>query len=348
MTSANRIIESGAPRRGGTLRSAPFMLAGFVGWLSAGMYFSLPATAADDAASYPSRQIRIVVPFPAGGTADTLPRIVAEKLRELWGQSVVIENRSGAGGNIGAEFVFNSLADGYTLLASPPGPIAINGALYKQLTFRPADLQPVIVLGAVPNVLAVRPNFPANTARDFVQYVKANPEKVTFASQGVGTTSHLAGMLFEKLTNSKMVHVPYRGSAPALQDLMGDQVDLLFDNLASSFPLHGAHKLRILAVGSSQRVSSLPDVPTVQEAGVPDFESTTWFAVVAPPKTPEALVARLNTAMAEILAQPDVKEKFVKIGVQPVGGTIVQTEKFITGERLRWENIIHDANIDAN
>lgn len=348
MTRPNQTFNSSAPRRCITLRLASFVLAGLVGWFAAGMGFSPLAMAAEDVASYPNRSIRIVVPFSAGGTADTLPRIVAEKLQERWGQAVVIENRTGAGGNIGAQVVANSEPDGYTLLASPPGPIAINEALYKHLEFRPSDLEPVTVLGAVPNVLAVRPSFPAITARDFVQYVKENSGKVTFASQGVGSTSHLAGVLFEKLTNSKMVHVPYRGSAPALQDLMGDQVDLLFDNLASSLPLNKAHKLRILAVASPQRVSSLPDVPTVQEAGVPGFESTTWFAVMAPPKTSAALIERLNNAITEILAQPDVKAKFAKIGVEPVGGTVAQTVKFIAEERLRWEGVIHDAKIQVN
>lgn len=334
--------------RRNTLRLVFHALAWCFGCLGAEIAFLQPAIAAEAVAKYPSGVIRIIVPFPAGGTADTLPRIVAEKLREQWGQAVVIDNRSGAGGNIGAELVARSEPDGYTLLASPPGPIAINEALYKQLAFRPSDFEPVTVLGSVPNVLAVRPNFPANTAHDFVGYVKANPGKVTYASQGIGSTSHLAGVLFEKLTNSKMVHVPYRGSAPALQDVMADQVDLLFDNLASSFPLNEAHKLRILAVGSSTRVSSLPDAPTVQEAGVSGFESTTWFAVMAPPKTPAALIERINKAITEILAQPDVKAKFAEIGVQPVGGTVAQTAKFIADERARWGSIIHDANIQAD
>jgi tripartite-type tricarboxylate transporter receptor subunit TctC len=348
MTRPNQTFNSSAPRRCITLRLASYVLAGLVGWFAAVMGSSPPAIAAEDVASYPSHSIRIVVPFSAGGTADILPRIVAEKLRERWGQAVVIENRTGAGGNIGAQVVVNSEPDGYTLLSSPPGPIAINEALFKHLEFRPSDLEPVTVLGAVPNVLAVSPNFPAVTARDFVQYVKKNPGKVTYASQGIGSTSHLAGVLFEKLTNSKMVHVPYRGSAPALQDLMGGQVDLLFDNLASSIPLNKAHKLRILAVGSSQRVSSLPDVPTVQEAGVLGFESTTWFAVMAPPKTSDAIIERLNKAIAEVLAQPDVIAQFGKIGVQPVGETVAQTVKFIAGERLRWNGVIHDAKIQVN
>src|ERR1700716_988064 len=172
---------------------------------------------AEDAANYPSQNIKIIVPFPAGGTADTLPRIVSERLRQKWNQPVIIENRSGAGGNIGAETVASSAPDGYTLLASPPGPIAINENLYKKLSFRPADLMPIAVLGTAPNVLDVRPDFPAKTVKELIDYAKVHPDKVTFASQGNGTTSHLTAILFEKLTGTKMVHVPYRGTSPALQ-----------------------------------------------------------------------------------------------------------------------------------
>src|SRR5215475_8227592 len=172
---------------------------------------------ADDAANYPSQNIKIIVPFPAGGTADTLPRLVADKLRQKWNQTIIIENRSGAGGNIGAEAVASSAADGYTLLASPPGPIAINQSLYKKLSFKPDELMPITLIGTAPNVLDVRPDFPAKTVKELIDYARANPEKVTFASQGNGTTSHLTAILFEKLTGTRMVHVPYRGTTPALQ-----------------------------------------------------------------------------------------------------------------------------------
>src|SRR5215469_9375760 len=215
--------------------------------------------AAENLASYPSATIRIVVPYPAGGTADALPRIISDRLQARWNQSVIIVNRSGAGGNIGAETVALAEPNGYTLLASPPGPLVINEALYKELPFRPSELEPVIVMGSVPNVMDVRPGFPAKSARAVLDYILANPGKVTFASQGVGTTSHLAGILFQKLSNTSMLHVPYSGSAPALQDLMGDRVDLLFDNLASSLPLYRAHKLQIVAVGSLQRLAALED-----------------------------------------------------------------------------------------
>ena len=191
-------------------------------------------------------------------------------------------------------------------------------------------------MGSVPNVMDVRPAFPAKSAHDALNYILANPGKVTFASQGVGTTSHLAGLLFERLSNSSMVHVPYGGSAPALQDIMGDRVDLLFDNFASSLPLYKSQRLQILAVGSLQRVAALPQVPTVAEAGVPGFESSTWFAIMAPPKTPPQLLDRLNRAVNEILSEPGVKAKFAELGVAPVGGTRAETDSFITRERQRW------------
>jgi len=300
---------------------------------------------ADDAASYPSQTIKIVVPFPAGGTADTLPRIVAERLRQKWNQAVVIENKSGAGGNIGAEAVASSPADGYTLLASPPGPIAINESLYKKLAFRPADLMPITVLGTAPVVLDVRPGFPAKTVQELIAYAKANPGKVSFASQGNGSTSHLTAILFEKLTGTGMVHVPYRGTAPALQDIMGNTVDIFFDNIGSSMSLHLGGKLRILGVCGPDRAPSLPDVPTVRQSGVPDFTSVTWFALMAPKGTPDAIVAKLNSAVTEILREPDIQAQFVKLGIQPAPMDIGATAKFIDEERTRWGEIIKAADV---
>jgi tripartite-type tricarboxylate transporter receptor subunit TctC len=302
---------------------------------------------ADDAANYPTQNIKIIVPFPAGGTADTLPRIVAERLRQKWGKAIIIENRSGAGGNIGAEAVASSTPDGYTLLASPPGPIAINENLYKKLSFRPADLMPITVLGTAPNVLDVRPDFPAKTVKELIDYAKVHPDKVTFASQGNGTTSHLTAILFEKLTGTKMVHVPYRGTSPALQDIMGNTVDLFFDNLGSSMSLHVGGKLRILGVGGSERVAALPDVPTVREV-VPDFTSVTWFALIAPKGTPESIVAKLNAAVTEILREPDIKAQFEKLGVQPAPMDIPTTVEFIDGERVRWGKIIKSADVTVD
>jgi tripartite-type tricarboxylate transporter receptor subunit TctC len=235
--------------------------------------------------------------------------------------------------------------DGYVLLSSPPGPIAINDSLYKKLPFQPAKFEPVVVLGTVPNVLVVKPTFPAKTAQELIAYVKANPGKVTFASQGNGSTSHLSAMLFQKLTETQMVHVPYRGSAPALQDIMGNHVDLFFDNLGSTLNPHNAGTLRILAVGSTGRVAALPEIPTLQEVGVAGFQSVTWFAVVAPPGTPASLTQVVNKAVGEVLRLPEVRERFVKMGVQPVGGSVADTAKFIADERARWGAVITAANI---
>jgi len=315
--------------------------------LSAAVGFSLHVTdcRADDATNYPSQTIKIVVPFPAGGTADTLPRIVAEKLRQKWNQPVIIENRSGAGGNIGAEAVASSPPDGYTLLASPPGPIAINEMLYKKLSFRPSELKPITVLGTAPNVLDVRPDFPAKTVQELVDYAKANPGKVSFASQGNGSTSHLTAILFEKLTGTRMVHIPYRGTSPALQDIMGNTVDLFFDNVGSSMSLHLGGKLRILGVCGTERAPSLPDVPTVREAGVPGFASVTWFVLMAPKGTPDAILAKLNSGVTEILREPDIQAQFLKLGVQPAPMDIPATAKFIDEERARWGDIIRSADV---
>lgn len=308
----------------------------------------LNAARADDASSYPSRNIKIIVPFPAGGTADTLPRLVADKLRQKWNQTIIIENRSGAGGNIGAEAVATSTPDGYTLLASPPGPIAINQTLYKKLSFKPEGLMPITLIGTAPNVLDVRPDFPAKTVKELIDYAKANPGKVSFASQGNGSTSHLTAILFEKLTGTRMVHVPYRGTAPALQDIMGNTVDIFFDNLGSSMSLHVGKKLRILGVCGPERAPLLPDVPTVREAGVPDFVSVTWFALMAAKGTPVAIVAKLNAAVTEILKEPDLQAQFAKLGVRPAPMSIPETAKFIGEERVRWGDIIRSANVTVD
>ena len=244
------------------------------------------AWAQDAAVNYPNRPIHIVVCVPAGGGVDTVTRIVANGLQEKLGQPVVVENRSGAAGNIGAEAVFTSEPDGYTLLAAQPSPLTVNPLLYKKMSFDPTQFEPVAIMTTVANVLLVRPDFPAKTAQEFIAYAKANPGKINYASQGIGTTSHLTAALFEKVTGTKLVHVPYKGTAPALNDLIAGHVDMIFMELASAIKLHQAGKARILAVATAARVPTLPDVPTLDEAGVKGFESGTWNAIAAPPKTP--------------------------------------------------------------
>jgi len=300
---------------------------------------------AEDATNYPSKSIKIVVPFPAGGTADIVARIVAEKLRQKWNQPVIVENRTGAGGNIGTETVASSAPDGYTLLVTPPGPMTINESLYKKLAFRPADLMPIAMIATVPNVMDVRPGFPAKTVQELISYARANPGKVSVASQGNGTTSHLTAIMFQKLTETTMVHVPYRGTAPALQDLMADTVDVFFDNLGSSIGQHQGGALRILAVCGSERATSLPDIPTVSEAGVPGFSSVTWFALVSPKGTPTAVAEKLNAAVADILAQEDVRDQLDKIGMTPAPMGVPAATKFIADERERWTEIVKQSGI---
>lgn len=292
-----------------------------------------------------ARTLKFIVPFPAGGTADVLPRLVAEKLRVHYPGGVVVDNRAGAGGNIGAEQVFRAEPDGLTLLASPPGPIAVNHNLYRKLSFDPTRWVPVTVLATVPNVLAVANKVPAQNVREFIAYLKAQPGKVSVASQGGGSTSHLTASLFMQLTGTEMTHVPYKGTAPALVDLIGGNVDVFFDNISSSAQHHQAGKLRILAVADEQRSSVLPQVPTFTEQGLPGMQAVTFFSVVAPPGTPAAIAATLQRQIAEALAAPDVRQKFIEQGAEPRGWSAEQSAQFIRGETDRWHKVIRTANV---
>ncbi len=292
--------------------------------------------------------LRLIVPFPAGGTADILPRVVAEKLRTAFPGGVLIDNRTGAGGNIGADYVYRAEPDGNTLLVSPPAPIAINQHLYKKLSFDPAKWMPVTVLATVPNVLVVNPKLPVKTVADFIAYAKANPGKLSYGSQGNGTTSHLTASLFMQLTGVEMVHVPYKGTAPALVDLVGGQIDVFFDNLSSSMQFHTAGKLRILAVADEQRSRALPDVPTFAEQKLPAMNAVTWFAAVAPPGTPQGKVDAVQKAIAEALATPDVKQKFAEQGAEPRGWDSARTGQFIQAESAKWNKVIKSANVSLD
>src|SRR3954466_12912545 len=241
------------------------------------------------AVDYPDRPVKIVVPVPAGGTADAIPRLVADWLSRKWGQPVVIENRTGAAGNIGAEQVFHAAPDGYTLLSAPPRRRVINQSLYPKLGFDPGKFEPIIVMAQVPNALIVNPNtVKASSLSELVDYLQKNPDKVTAATQGNGTTSHLTSELFQLMAKVKLRNIPYRGSAPALQGLVAGDVDLMFDNLGVSLPLVEAGKLKLLAVASLKRLPALPNVPTIAET-LPGFEAVAWYGIVAPPKTPKAI-----------------------------------------------------------
>ena len=312
------------------------------GWLLS----TLPVMAqADPAADYPNKPVKIVVSVPAGGGVDTVTRLFAARLQQRLGQPFVIENRGGAGGNIGAETVYAAEPDGYTLLASQPAPITSNVALYKKLNFDPVALEPVAVMSKFPNVLLVRQNFPAKTAQEFLAYVKANPGKVTFASQGPGTTSHLTGELLASATGTKMLHVPYRGTGPALNDLVAGHVDLIFMELSSAHKLHDAGKARILAVATDQRLDIMPEIPTLEEAGTHDILSDTWNAISAPPKTPRPIIAKLNRTINDILNEPDTKKRFRELNLMAAGGTPEDMAKLKREETARWTKVIQDANI---
>jgi tripartite-type tricarboxylate transporter receptor subunit TctC len=296
------------------------------------------------AQTYPAKPIRIVVPFPPGGATDILARDVAQKLSEAWGQQVIVDNRPGAGGNIGSELVAHSAPDGYTLEMGTVGTHAINASLYARMPYdHVKDFAPVILVAGVPNVLVVNPAVPANSVAELIAYAKANPGKLNFASSGNGTSIHLSGELFKVMAGVQMTHIPYKGSAPAMQDLLGGQVQLMFDNLPPSLPQIKAGKVRALAVTSLTRAPALPDVPTVAEAGLPGFEASSWFGILAPAGTPPAIVARLNAEIAKWLATPEAKEKLSKQGANAAGGTPEDFAKHIAAETAKWAKVVKDS-----
>ena len=294
------------------------------------------------------KPVRFVVPYPPGGTIDSIARVVAEKLQRQFPGGVVVENRPGANGNIGADSVYRSPPDGTSLLFAPSGPIAVNQSLYPKLTYDPTRWVPVALLAAAPNVLVVHPSVPANTLPEFIAYVKANPGKVSFASQGSGSSSHLAAVMFMELTGTSMTHVPYKGTAPALNDLLGGQVNVFFDNLSSSLKFQRAGKLRILAIADTRRSATLPEVPTFGEAGPAPLKqmiSSAWYAVVAPPGTPPATVAAHQKAINSVLAMADVKQKFTDLGIEPEGGSAARTAAFVRDETDKWAKVIRDGKV---
>ena len=298
-----------------------------------------------NAADYPGKPVKIVVNVAPGGGVDTATRIVGEKLRARLGQPFVVENRPGAGGNIGAEAVFQSEPDGYTLLSSSPSPLAINGWLYKKLNFDPAGFEPVAMMSRIPNVLVVRHDFPAKTVHDFIAYAKANPGKLTYASQGIGTASHLTAELFMTLTGTRLVHVPYKGTAVALTDLVAGHVDLSFIQFSAVHELHRSGKARVLAIAADKRAEILPEIPTMAEAGLPDVVSETWNAISAPPKTAAPVIVKLNQAINEVLREPDVLARFRELQVLVGGGDAAQTRKFVEDQRALWGKVIQAAGV---
>jgi tripartite-type tricarboxylate transporter receptor subunit TctC len=300
-----------------------------------------PAAQAQD---YPSRAVKIIVPFPAGGTADVMPRIFSDWLAKKWGEPVVIENRTGAAGNIGAEAVAKAEPDGYTLLAAPAPPLVINQNLYPRLGFDPTEFVPIVIMGRVPNALVLNARVPLASVADVIAYAKSNPGKLTCATQGNGTTSHLTSELFQLMAQVKFQQVPYRGSAPALTDLAAGNVDLMFDNLGVSLALVRGGQLKLLGVATPKRMAALPDVPTIAET-LPGFESAAWFAIVAPPKTPQAVAAKINADVNEALQQGEIRDRLAQLSAEPIGGTPQATAGYMREEIERWRNVIKAANV---
>ncbi len=305
----------------------------------------LPADNARAQEAYPSRVVRIVVPYPAGGGTDTLARLLADQLGRKWGQSAIVENVGGAAGNIGAAEVARAAPDGYTLLLASPGPIATNSFLYKDMGYDPARWVPIALLATGPYVLVLRTSFEGSTVKELVARAKANPGKITSATPGIGSVGHLSTVQLEMLAGIKTVQVPYRGLGQAINDIIAGHVDMMFDTPTTSLPLHRDGKVKIVAVGTSERVRELPEVPTVAEAGLPGYRAVTWYAMVAPPQTPAALADRINRDVVEILSHPEVAEKVRGIQMDPVTRTRAEAAKFFAEETELWGKVIKQANI---
>jgi len=313
-------------------------------WLAC--LLAAPAWAQDPAAAYPSRAIRVIVPFPPGGAADALPRIVGEKLLTKWGQPVVVENRAGASGSIGAEAVWRADPDGYTLLATPPAPLVINPSLYDKLPYDPSQFVPVTVIAAIPSVLLVNAaKVPASTLQDFVALVRANPGRFNYASQGTTTVSFLTTEMFKAAAGGlKITHVPYKGTGPGLAALLAGEVEMMFDNLGVTVQHVRSGRLRALAVGSERRVAALPDVPTMAEF-YPGFVSIAWFSISAPPRTPGTIADKLSRAVSESLAQPDVARRLAYLSAEPIGSTPEAMAATLREETQRWRDAIRATGV---
>jgi tripartite-type tricarboxylate transporter receptor subunit TctC len=293
------------------------------------------------AQAWPSKPIKWIVPFAPGGTTDILARTVGEKLSVALGQPVVIENKPGAGGGVGADFTAKAAPDGYTIMGGTISTHAINASLYSKLPYDPVkDFVPITLIARVPNLLVVNPDIPAKNVTELIVLLKANPNKYTFASSGNGTSQHLSGELFKSMAGVEMQHIPYKGSPPALQDVVGGQVSMTFDNITTAWPLAKAGKLRPLAVTTAKRSAIAPEVPTLAESGLPGFEVGSWQGVFAPAGTPPDIVKRLNVEIVKILNSPDVKEKLTALGAEPVGDTSEQFSAYVKSEVVKWSEIV--------
>ena len=320
----------------------------FARWLIAVIVCAFLAPA--QAQTWPSKPVRIVVPFPPGGTTDIVARSIGVELQRMWQHAVVIENRPGAGGNIGADLVAKAAPDGYTLLMGTVGTHAINKALFEQngakMPFDPAkDFVPITLAAGVPNVMVINPKLPVNTVAEFIAYAKARPGQLNMASSGNGTSIHLSGELFKTVTGVYMVHFPYRGSAPAITDLIAGNMNVMFDNLPSALPHIKSGRLKALAVTSRTRSPALPDVPTIEEAaGLKGFDASSWFGLFAPAGTPRTIVDKIQADVAKALAQPEVRERFIAQGADPGGNTPDQFAAFIRAETDKWTRVVKFSN----
>lgn len=321
----------------------PFRRLALVAMLAAAMSGDM-AVAQD---GYPSRLVKVIVPFPPGSTLDALARVMTDQMTQRWGQPVIIENISGGGGNIGTDRFARSAPDGYTLMFSPPGPLTINPLLYSDVSYDPAKFVPITVLAKVSNVLVVRNNLAARSVAELIALAKAEPDKLTYASQGVGSTAFLTAKLFETRAGVRLVHVPYRGAGPALSDIVAGHVDMMFDTIVTSSPLHRAGTARILAIAGPERSGALPQVPTFAESGLSGFRSVTWFGCVAPPGTPTAVADKVHNDLVEIMQQPGVRAKFTELMLEPVASTPAQAAQFFLDESALWGKVIRDTGVKA-
>ncbi|AVS66109.1 tripartite tricarboxylate transporter substrate binding protein [Paracidovorax avenae] len=307
----------------------------------------LPGLAA--AQAFPSKPITIIVPFAAGGTTDILARIIAQGMGAELGQSVVVDNRAGAGGNIGGQVAARAPADGYTLFMGTVGTHAINAALYRKMPFDPVkDFAPLTRVANVPNLLVANPAQPFKTVQELIAYAKANPGKINFGSSGSGSSIHLSGELFKSMAKVDMQHVPYKGSAPAVTDLLGNQIAIMFDNMPSAIQHVRSGKLRAIAVTTAKRSPELPDVPTIAESGVPGYEATSWFGMFAPAATPAPVVAKLNATIVKVLAQPDIRKKLAEQGAEAAGETPAQFADFIQKESVKWGKVVRESGASVD
>ncbi len=299
---------------------------------------------------YPVKPIRFVVPYPPGGPLDLMGRLIGQKLTDAWMQPVLVENRTGAGGNIGADMVAKSAPDGYTLLMGAVATHAINPSLYSRISYDPfKDFVAVALVAQVPNILVVNPLVPASNVRELIALAKAKPGGLNFGSGSTGSTGHLAGELFNTMAGVRMTHIPYKGGAPAMQDLLGGQVQLMFDNLANSLPQVKAGKLRALAVTTDKRSPFVPDIPTVEESGVPGFDLTTWFGVFVSAGTPRELVVRLNTEVVRILALSDVRQRLEEMGAAPIANNTPENfSAFVRREYDKYAKVVKDSGAKAD